>query len=455
LLRRDKAESRKFANLLTVIRIKLQICKFCVMAGLHVAADGQIEKCVYTKGMADRAPSRFLDRTTPPHIFTLVLMAGMSAMSMSIFLPSLPAMTREFGTDYAVMQLSVSVYLGCTALLQIIIGPLSDRFGRRSVTIVSLVLFVLATLGCYLSTSVEMFLFFRMMQATIAVGMVVSRAIVRDMYGQEESASMIGYVTMGMSIVPMIAPSIGGMLDTAFGWRATFVFLMVFGTLMALLCWADQGETSKSRGVSFRKQVSEYPELFTSPRFWGYSCGAAFSSGSFFAFLGGAPYVATEVFNQPVSMTGFFLGAPAVGYGLGNFLSGRYSVRYGIDRMIVAGSVVQVCGLALSLLVSYLGYGSAWTFFGFVTFVGLGNGLVLPNANAGLLSVRPHLAGTASGIGGAIMIGGGAMLAATAGALLEGGNGSFPLQWIMLISASMGGLAIWFVIRRKRALALS
>ncbi len=412
-------------------------------------------KWVYTQGMADRIHTRFLDRTTPPHIFTLVLMAGMSAMSMSIFLPSLPAMTREFGTDYAVMQLSVSVYLGCTALLQVMIGPLSDRFGRRSVTLVSLVVFVLATAGCYFSTSVEMFLAFRMLQATIAVGMVLSRAIVRDMYGQEESASMIGYVTMGMSIVPMIAPSIGGALDTAFGWRATFVFLMLFGSAMALLCWADQGETAKTQGVTFRQQVTEYPELFKSPRFWGYAFAAAFSSGTFFAFLGGAPYVATEVFNQPVAMTGFFLGVPALGYALGNFLSGRYSVRYGIDRMIVAGSIVQVVGLGLSLVVSYLGFGSAWMFFGFVTFVGLGNGLVLPNANAGLLSVRPHLAGTASGIGGAIMIGGGALLAALAGAMLEGGDGSFPLQWIMFVSAIMGGLAILYVLRRTRQLSRS
>ena len=374
-------------------------------------------------------------------------------MSMSIFLPSLPAMTREFGTDYAVMQLSVSVYLGCTALLQVIIGPLSDRFGRRSVTLVSLAVFVLASLGCYLSTSVEAFLLFRMLQATIAVGMVLSRAIVRDLYGQDDSASVIGYVTMGMSIVPMIAPSIGGALDAAFGWRATFVFLVLFGSLMAALCWADQGETAKTTGVTFRKQLSQYPELFTSQRFWGYALAAAFSSGSFFAFLGGAPYVATEVFGQPASMTGLFLGAPALGYAIGNFLSGRYSVRFGIDRMIASGCVVQMIGLSLSLLVSYAGYGSAWTFFGFVICVGLGNGLVLPNSTAGMLSVRPHLAGTASGIGGAIMIGGGAMLAATAGVVLEQGEGSFPLQWIMLISGSLGGVAIASVIRRKKALS--
>lgn len=394
-----------------------------------------------------------MDRSTPPHIITLVLLAGVSAMSMSIFLPSLPSISKDLGADYSVVQLSVSAYLAFTAIIQVLIGPISDKFGRRPVVAGALGIFVLASLGCYLATSIEVFLFFRMLQSAVAVGMVLSRAIVRDMYPQNEAASMIGYVTMGMSLVPMIAPSIGGALDTAFGWRATFLFLVVAGTALAWLCWQDQGETNSTAGLSFRDQVTEYPELFRSPRFWGYAFAAAFSSGTFFAFLGGAPYVATEVFNQPVPMTGVFLGMPAIGYACGNYLSGRFSVRQGINWMIVAGCILQASGLGASLLFSYAGFSGAWWFFGFVTFVGLGNGLVLPNANAGLLSVRPHLAGTASGIGGAIMIGGGAILAAYAGAVLEGGNGAFPLQWIMFLSSIAGFASILYVLRRTRKIA--
>ncbi len=404
----------------------------------------------YFSGMNNRPAVRFLDRTTPPHISTLIFLAGISAMTMSVFLPSLPAMARTFGADYGVMQLSVSAYLGCTAFIQIIVGPISDRFGRRPVVLGALGIFVLASLGCYFAQNVETFLFFRMTQAAVAVGMVLSRAIVRDMVPQEEAASMIGYVTMGMSLVPMIAPSIGGLLDTTFGWRSTFLFLALIGGALAWLCWADQGETASSANMTFKDQVAEMPELFGSPRFWGYVFAAAFSSGTFFAFLGGGPYVATEVYNQPVSMTGFYLGMPAIGYAVGNYMSGRYSVKMGINRMIVIGSVLQMCGLGISLLLNYLGFGSAWYFFGFVTFVGLGNGLVLPNANAGLLSVRPHLAGTASGVGGAIMIGGGAILAAVAGALLEGGNGSFPLQWIMFLSSVAAFVSMLFVLHRAR-----
>lgn len=403
--------------------------------------------------MSNFPKARFMDRSTPPHIITLVLLAGVSAMSMSIFLPSLPSISKDLGADYSVVQLSVSAYLAFTAIIQVLIGPISDKFGRRPVVAGALGIFVLASLGCYLATSIEVFLFFRMLQSAVAVGMVLSRAIVRDMYPQNEAASMIGYVTMGMSLVPMIAPSIGGALDTAFGWRATFLFLVVAGTALAWLCWQDQGETNSTAGLSFRDQVTEYPELFRSPRFWGYAFAAAFSSGTFFAFLGGAPYVATEVFNQPVPMTGVFLGMPAIGYACGNYLSGRFSVRQGINWMIVAGCILQASGLGASLLFSYAGFSGAWWFFGFVTFVGLGNGLVLPNANAGLLSVRPHLAGTASGIGGAIMIGGGAILAAYAGAVLEGGNGAFPLQWIMFLSSIAGFASILYVLRRTRKIA--
>lgn len=393
--------------------------------------------------------ARFLDRTTPPHLLTLMLLAGISAMSMSLFLPSLPAMTEYFGTSYGVMQLSVSMYLACTAAVQLGVGPISDKFGRRPVILASTAIFVVASIGCMLAQNIEVFLFFRMTQAAVAVSMVLSRAIVRDMFPPKESAAMIGYVTMGMSLVPMIAPAIGGMLDSSFGWRSSFVVLAGAGLALGMLCYFDQGETNRSKGQSFASQISEFPELFTSRRFWGYSFSAAFSSGAFFAFLGGAPYVATNVYDQPATSVGLFLGLPAFGYFFGNMISGRFSVRLGINRMIWIGAAIVSGGMAVSLTLTYLGYGSAFLFFGFCITVGLGNGMVLPNANAGLLSVRPHLAGTASGVGGAIMIGGGAALAALAGASLQGSTSSAPLQWIMLLSSMMSLVSVFYVSRRE------
>jgi DHA1 family bicyclomycin/chloramphenicol resistance-like MFS transporter len=402
--------------------------------------------------MTQHPDVRFLDRSTPPHIFTLVMLSGISALNMSIFLPSLNHMADHYGVEYGVMQFAVSGYLLATAVLQVVIGPISDRFGRRSVVIWALALFVLATLGCLFAPTAGVFLFFRMLQASVAVGIVLSRAIVRDMVPQNEAASMIGYVTMGMALIPMVGPMIGGALDELFGWQASFVFLAVAGAGVLALIVADQGETIVGKGLSFGEQLKGYPVLLTSPRFWGYSMCAAFGSAAFFALLGGSSFVAGEIFHLSPIWTGIALGSPAVGYAFGNYLSGRYAVRYGVNKMALAGSIVASAGLLMSLLVSLMGVNHPLVFFGFCTFLGLGNGMMLPSATAGLLSVRPQLAGTASGLGGAIMIGGGAAMAAATGAFLTVETGKLVLQSIMFASSALGGVAILLVMWRARSI---
>ena len=392
----------------------------------------------------------FLNKNTAPHIFTLIFMSSMSVLSMSVFLPSLPSMTEFFKTDYSLVQLSVSLYLACTAVVQLIAGPLSDYFGRRNIVLAALILLILATIGCYFAQTIEAFLFFRVLQASIATLMAISRAIVRDMATPEEAASMLGYVTMGMSVAPMIAPSIGGFFETYYNWQATFLFVIILSIGLFLLCWFDLGETNKVKNKSLREQIKEYPILFSSRRFWGYAFAAAFSTGTFFAFLGGAPFVGSKVFNLAPTTMGFLFGLPALGFFFGNFATARFSMRVGIDKMILLGTLFQIFGMGMSLVISLLGFGTAITFFGFCIFIGIGNGLTLANSTAGMLSIRPAVAGTASGIGGSIQIGGGAALAAIAGFLLTISESAYPLQIIMFLSAFMGFVCIVYVIRRAQ-----
>ncbi|TCO69299.1 multidrug effflux MFS transporter [Rhodovulum euryhalinum] len=400
--------------------------------------------------MSTRPEVRFLDRTTPPHILTLVLLAGLPALSMNIFLPSLPIMAEHFGTDYRLMQLSVALYLAVNAVLQLAIGPISDRYGRRPVLLVSTALFLMATLGCILAPNATLFLAFRMAQAVIVTGMVLSRAVVRDMVEDAQAASMIGYVTMGMALVPMVGPAVGGLLDEAFGWQASFGALLLCGALVLALIWADLGETATFRKVSLAGQFREYPELLRSRRFWGYALAASFASGAFFAYLGGAPFVGSEVFGLPPAALGLYFGIAALGYMGGNYLSGRYSVRVGINGMILYGTLVAGSAPLVSMALFALGATHPLAFFGVMALVGLGNGMTLPNATAGMLSVRPHLAGTASGLGGAIMIGGGAGLSALAGALLVPGTGAWPLLGIMLTTSLLAVLSVLYVRRIDR-----
>ncbi|ARE39896.1 Bicyclomycin resistance protein [Rhodovulum sp. P5] len=400
--------------------------------------------------MPDTPKVRFLDRTTPPHIATLVLLAGLSALSMNIFLPSLPNMTAHFDTEYRLMQLSVALYLAVNAVLQLVIGPISDRYGRRPVLLVSIFLFLLTTVGCIFAPTAQVFLAFRMAQAVIVTGMVLSRAVVRDMVPDAQAASMIGYVTMGMALVPMIGPAIGGVLDQAFGWQASFAMLLLAGMGVLYIVWADLGETAKPQPISLLAQFRLYPELFSSRRFWGYALAASFASGAFFAYLGGAPFVGSEVLGLPPAALGLYFGLVALGYMAGNFISGRFSVRVGINGMLFRGAVTAGLGPALSMLLFGLGIFHPLSFFGPMMLVGLGNGMVLPNATAGMLSVRPHLAGTASGLGGAIMIGGGAGLSALAGALLVPGTGAWPLLAIMVTTSVMAVFATVYVERIDR-----
>ena len=398
----------------------------------------------------DRPAIRFLDRSTPPHILTLVLVAGVPALSLNIFLPSLPSMARHFGVEYHLIQLSVSLYLAMTAVVQLMIGPLADRYGRRSVLLLVTAIFVVASVGTILAPGYVSFMICRMAQAAIAVGFVLSRAIVRDMVPEDQAASMIGYVTMGMSVVPMAGPVIGGALDEIFGWQATFALLALSGIGLFALIWADLGETGGRRQTSFLDQAREYPDLFRSQRFWGYCLSAAFASGAFFSYLGGAPFVGSEIFGLSPAALGIYFGAPAVGYMAGNFLSGLFSVRVGLNRMMLAGALVTLAGMTVLALVTLAGFVSPLIFFGFTTLIGLGNGILLPSANAGMLSVRPALAASAAGIGGALLIGLGAALSAMAGAVLTPTSGPMPLILLMLVTSALSlTCAIWVILRAR------
>jgi DHA1 family bicyclomycin/chloramphenicol resistance-like MFS transporter len=382
------------------------------------------------------------------HIATLILMAGIGALSLNVFLPSLPTMAEHFGVEYALMQLSVSAYLATTALVQVAIGPFSDRYGRRPVMIGTVVIFTIASVGAIYAPNFTVFLIFRLLQTAIATGFVISRAVVRDMVPQDQAASIIGYVTMGMSIVPMMGPAVGGVLDEAFGWQASFWMLAGGGLLLFIMLYFDQGETFIKREGGFAAQVREYPKLLTSQRFWGYCLAAAFASGAFFAYLGGAPFVGTEVFAMEPAELGLYFGSPAIGYLIGNGLSGRYSVRVGVNRMVLIGALLTVAGMSTLMLLDLAGFSHPLVFFGFMICIGLGNGILLPNANAGMLSVRPALAGSAAGLGGAFMIGGGAALSVIAGFVLGPDTGARPLIILMLLTTIASTVCALWVMRR-------
>ena len=392
-------------------------------------------------------PPRWLDRTTPPHIFTLVIVAATGALAMNIFLPSLPGIAKYYQTDYSAAQLLVPVFLAATAFLQLLIGPLSDRFGRRPVLMVSLSIFIVSTIAATMTATIEALLVCRVFQAFASAGIVLSRAVVRDTVEHiDDAASRIGYVTMGMAMVPMVAPTIGGFLDEIQGWQATFWFAALFGIFGLVLVYFDLGETNKSPASNMMEQVRSYPQLFSSRRFWGYTLTAAFSSGCFFAFLGGGPFIATEFLHMSPSGYGIYLGLVALGYMFGYYLSGRFSRMVGTTKMMMSGCLIVVAGIAFSIVLFNTGYIHPLSLFLPAGIIGIGNGMTLPNATAGMVSIRPRLAGAASGLGGTLQLGGGALMALLAAAVLNADSGPNPLLYVMMLSAVLAVATAAYVI---------
>lgn len=384
--------------------------------------------------------------TTPPHFATLVLLTALSVLSLNMYLPSLSHIAADLQADYAVVTLSIAGYLAITAILQVVLGPLSDRYGRRPVLLWSAAIFTLASLGCAMAGDIVTFLAFRTLQGAIIAGSALSRAVVRDIAPPRRAASLMGYMAMAMAIAPMLGPILGGMLDEMFGWRANFHLFWIMGLAVFALCWADLGETNAAASATFRQQFRAYPELLRSRRFWGYAVTIACSVGGFYAFLGGAPIVAQTTLGMTPSGIGLGLGSISLGFFVGSFLSGRFAARFTLTGMTLFGRLVAIVGLGVALISLVAGHVGFPTVFGGAIFVGLGNGLTLPSANVGAMSVRANLAGSASGLSGALMVGAGAAITMLTGWAVGDGGQPAVLIAMMLGATLLSLLATLYVM---------
>lgn len=362
-------------------------------------------------------------RTLPrrPSLALLIVVSAVNPLAVNIFMPSMPRLTEVFGTTYGTVQLTLSVYLAVMALAQVVLGPLSDRYGRRPVLNAGLALFVVGSAVTLFAPTIEAMLLGRALQGAGGIaGVVLARAIVRDLYDRERAASMIGYVTMGMSVAPMVAPAIGGVLQEAVDWWASFAVMLASGVLALAWSLAGLHETNANRGrsTSMAEMAGQWGALLRLPLFWAYALTLAFASAVFYAFLGGAPYVTSELMSATPTEYGVYFVLVSLGYLLGNWVSGRHAARIGTGRMITGGNLVQFAACLALAAAFAAGYVHPFALFAPMFVVGLANGLTLPSAIAGMVSVRPDLAGAASGLGGAIQVGIGAIASTLAGYLL-------------------------------------
>ncbi|WP_422365862.1 multidrug effflux MFS transporter [Pelagibius sp.] len=387
-----------------------------------------------------------------PSLAILIAVTALGPMALNIFMPSMPGMQTVFNTDMATIQFTLSLYLFGVAVSQLFLGPLSDRFGRRPVLLWGMLLFLVGTLLCAFAGTIGELIVGRIVQAVGGcAGLVLGRAIVRDTHSREESASMIGYITMAMVVAPMMAPLLGGIIDDLFGWQASFFLLFAVGAVVLLLAWRFLIETHTDRSAVAgpASMLRGFGTLLKDTAFAGYAINIAFTTAVFFAFLAGAPFIMIEIMGRPPSEYGIYFVLNGASYMAGNFLSGVLSTRVGPERMVFSGSLIALVGVALLTGLALSGEMIPIMLFGPVMLVGLANGLSLPNATASAISIRPDLAGTASGLTGFLQMMVGALASFVVGQVQT--DSALPMVMVMTAAAVIAFLG-YLVARTALAL---
>ena len=340
-------------------------------------------------------------RPTP----SLILLAAVTAIgfcALHIVVPALPLLVTAFGHSPAQVQLVLTLYLAGIAGGQLVYGPVSDRFGRRPVLILGLVMFLAGTLLCGLAWSLAALVVGRVLEAIGAcAGIVLGRAIIRDVYEREAAARGLAIVMLAMTLAPAISPAVGAYLAEWVSWRAIFVVLGVLGAVVLAMTVMRLGETNTNpTRLDLAGMMGSYMTLLRSPAFLGFAMCGACSSGSWFTFCASAPYLLSELMGRPPSTYGLMILLPMACYMLGNAGAARFARSHGSLRLVLYGRSVAFTA-ALVMVLWYLTAGlGIWVLFVPIALSSIGDGLSQPAAMAAGLSIYPRLAGTASGVMG-------------------------------------------------------
>lgn len=332
----------------------------------------------------------------------IVCLFGLGPITTDLYLPALPLIGRELGGSVADVQLTLSIYLFGFAAAQLVLGPLSDRLGRKPVLLAGLFVYLLGSLGCMLAPNISLLVLARLVQAVGACsGPVVGRAMIRDLYAPPDMARILAYVSSAMAIAPMLGPVIGGWLTVWFGWRANFAALLSIALVLAACAWRWLPESNAHRdplATSPARIVGNFRTLFADRVFVGYSLCFGAAYGALFSFISGSSFVFIEIYRVPPQWYGASFALAVLGYIFGALMSGRLASRAPADAMIRVGGALGAAAALAMLPLAALGGAWAVLLAAFVCMVGIG--LVMPTSSGAALVNYPRMAGSASALVG-------------------------------------------------------
>ncbi len=394
--------------------------------------------------IAPRVPTR-------GEILLLGSLTAFGAVSIDLYLPSMPSIARAFSVSPATVQLTFSAFFIGMAAGQLVYGPVSDRIGRRPAILIGCAVYVLASLACAFAPSIHWLIAGRLAQALgCCAGMVVARAVVRDRYDHRDSARIFSLLTLVLGVAPLVAPSVGAWLAAAVSWRAVFVVLALFGALICASVWFRLDESrspateAKARGESI---IGAYWDLLQSRRLLGYTLVSACNGATLFSYIAVSSDLMIDIWGFTPREFSLIFAVVAAGVIGSSQVNRRLLLTYSPDRILaVAAPAAMLCGYLL-LAIVLLG-GSKWLIIAGLFAVLTSNGFIAANALAGALNVDPLRAGTTSGLFGAANFALGATASAIAAALHDGS--ARPVAYVMGTALTLAVLA-YYALARPRA----
>jgi len=382
----------------------------------------------------------------------LAMLTGLGPISMDMYLPSLPAIAHVLNAPTARVQLTIASYLIGFAAGQVIWGPVSDRRGRRSVLLAALVLYAAATLVCAAAQSIDTLIAARLIQAIGGSGSIVlARAMVRDLYTGARAGRELSLMGAISGFAPIAAPMIGGVLETGFGWRASFIVMAALGAVAIIVVARLLPETLRkptAGPISLSFMGKSYAAVLRQGDFLAYLGILTISFAGLFAWISGAPVILQRVYGLSAFSFGFTFALGAAGYVLGTTIASRLVLRLGIDRMIGLGAALLAAGgLGVAAVVAAGITGGVWLVAAMAVYLA-GLGLAMPQAIAGALTPFPERAGTASSLMGFAQQSVAAIVTAAVGEYL--GPSAWPVAGVVVAMGCVSFL-LWASTRRLRA----
>ena len=369
----------------------------------------------------------------------IVLLAATSALGpagMQILLPALPVIQNDFSVSNDVAQLTLSLSMFSIAIGTLVYGPMSDKYGRKPTMLLGIFIAIIGSIFCYLADSIGWLIAGRIIQAFGgAVGLVLARAIVRDVYGAEESARVIATLVMVMVIAPMMSPALGGEMMNRFGWESVFLVMAGASVIIFVFLILRQPETLVTP-VQFEgigSMLRTFDGLLRSRPFCGYAFCVTFVSVVFFSFISAAPEIMVSVLNRPPTEYGYYFVMIPIGFMIGNYVTRHFGRSISIDSMIVLGSTIAIGGIVLAIVLNLVGLSHPLALFLPVSIAVFGNGITLPNAQAAAINEFPQYAGSASGLTGFLQMSVSAVAAQFVAFIFN--ETAYPLLIMMLLAS--------------------